>query len=69
MGIAANGAVSTLASLIVAVVVFGVLKVFLAAQDSSTWSASEQTIMLTAVPIAVAIGVLLMAFGSLTRRG
>lgn len=66
-----NAIISGVIASIFGVVGFAVVKSFVSAQDTSTWSAAEVSIVVTAVPIGIALLAFLAAFGGLSsvRRG
>lgn len=61
-----NAIIAGVIASIFGVVGFAVVKAFVGAQDTSTWSAAEQSIVVTAVPIGIALMAFLAAFGGLS---
>lgn len=48
------------------VVGFSVVKDFVAAQTTGSWSAAERSVMVTAVPIAIALMTFVLVFSGVT---
>ena len=61
--------ISSVTGTIFGVIGFGVVKSFITAQDQSAWSAAEISIIVSAVPIGLALGAFVIAFMSLTVIG
>lgn len=62
-----NASVSSVVGVLLGVISFVIVRAFLDAQDTSSWTSAEASIMLTAVPVAVALVTLVAAFAGLTR--
>ncbi|KKN55150.1 hypothetical protein LCGC14_0585220 [marine sediment metagenome] len=64
--IGVNAVIAGVVASIFGVVGFAVVKAFVGAQDTASWSAAELSIIVTAVPIGVALMAFLAAFGGLS---